>query len=348
VLVVAVALALLAFALAWPVPVALARAAWPRHMPGAALVLWQAIALAGGLSMIGSLLVFGLIPFGDDLPHAAGSFGVDLLAGRLPRDADFFQMFALAGAVLLGVHLLLNLVRTAWRAERQRRHHVQLLQLLSDPMPDSPGTRVIDHATPVAYCLPGAARAVTVLSAGLLELLSEEELAAVVAHERAHVTQHHNILLVAFSAWRSALPWFPIATRAHEAVGLLIELLADDQARRTVSGRHLSRAVARVALAGMPDVAGAGRGAAAQAVPVGAVFAERASVGVGMAASSARLGEPGFGPSPAAPAEWADARIARLTEPPVARIPALRVSVLAASIALVAVPTLMLLSPAVR
>ncbi|HVX07085.1 M56 family metallopeptidase [Humibacter sp.] len=317
-LAVAASLALLAFALAWPVPVVLARAAWPRRMPGAALVLWQAIALAGALSMIGALLVFGLIPFGDDLPHAAGSFAADLLAGRLPSDADFFQMFALAGAVLLGVHLLLNLVRTTWRAERHRRHHAQLLRLLSDPMPERPGTRVIDHATPIAYCLPGAPRATTVLSAGLLELLTEEELAAVVAHERAHVTQHHHVLLVAFSAWRSALPWFPIATRAQEAVGLLIELLADDQARRTVSERNLSRAVARVALAGAP---------ASGPVPVQAAG-------------------PGVAPAPMPSGEWADARVARLTDRAEPAAPALRFSVLTGALALVVVPTLMLLGPA--
>jgi Zn-dependent protease with chaperone function len=316
-LAVAASLALLAFALAWPVPVALARAGWPRRMPGAALVLWQAIALAGALSMIGALLVFGLIPFGDDLPHAAGSFASDVLAGRLPANANFFQMFALAGAVLLGVHLLLNLVRTTWRAERQRRHHVQLLRLLSDPMPERPGTRVIDHATPVAYCLPGAPRATTVLSAGLLELLSEDELAAVVAHERAHVTQHHHVLLVAFSAWRSALPWFPIATRAHEAVGLLIELLADDQARRTVSERNLSRAVARVALAG---------------VPVAGATPER---------------PPGLDivGAPSSAGDWADARVARLTDLAAPGAPALRLSVLTGALALVVVPTLLLLGP---
>jgi Zn-dependent protease with chaperone function len=268
--------------------------------------------------MIGALLVFGLIPFGDDLPHAAGSFAADLLAGRLPSDADFFQMFALAGAVLLGVHLLLNLVRTTWRAERHRRHHAQLLRLLSDPMPERPGTRVIDHATPIAYCLPGAPRATTVLSAGLLELLTEEELAAVVAHERAHVTQHHHVLLVAFSAWRSALPWFPIATRAHEAVGLLIELLADDQARRTVSERNLSRAVARVALAGAPAS--------------GPVPAQAAGLGVA--------------PAPMPSGEWADARVARLTDRAAPAAPALRFSVLTGALALVVVPTLMLLGPA--
>ena len=318
-LAVAAAFALLAFALAWPVPVVLARAAWPRRIPGAALVLWQAIALAGGLSMIGSLLVFGLMPFGGDLPHAAAVFASDLVAGELPPQAHFPEMFALAGAVLLGVHLLLNLVRTAWRAERQRRRHAQLLRLLSDPLPERPGTRVIDHAAPVAYCLPGVPKAVTVLSAGLLDLLSDEELAAVIEHERAHVQQHHHVLLVAFGAWRSALPWFPIATRAQEAVGLLIELLADDQARRTVSERNLSRAVARVALA------------TATSVETPDAVLSSGIEGV-----------------PPATGEWADARVSRLTEVAAPGAPALRLTVLVCAVALVAVPTLMLLSPVVR
>lgn len=324
-LAVAASLALFAVALAWPVPVALAKARWPRRMPGAALVLWQAIALSGGLSMIGSLLVFGLMPFGGDLPHAVGAFCRDLFAGRLPSDANFFEMFALAGALLLGVHLLLNLVRTVWRAERHRRHHIQLLQLLSDPIPERPGTRVIDHAAPVAYCLPGAPRATTVLSAGLLDLLSDDELAAVVAHERAHVAQHHHVLLVAFSAWRSALPWFPIATRAHEAVGLLIELLADDQARRSVSERNLSRAVARVALAtAAPADTPLAGGGVLQLPLAGAVGA------------------------PAPSGEWADARLARLTDVAAPDAAALRLSVFAAALALVVVPTLLLLGPALH
>ncbi|MGN6128143.1 MAG: M48 family metalloprotease [Humibacter sp.] len=326
-LAVAAALALLAIALAWPVPVALAKASWPRRMPGAALVLWQAIALSGGLSMIGSLLVFGLMPFGDDLPHAASAFTADLFSGQLPPAANFPEMFALAGAILLGVHLLLNLVRTAWRAERQRRRHAQLLRLLSDPLPDRPGTRVIDHAAPVAYCLPGVPRSVTVLSAGLLDLLSDEELAAVVAHEHAHVQQHHHVLLVAFSAWRSALPWFPIATRAHEAVGLLVELLADDQARRTVSERNLSRAVARVALA-----------ASESSAPDDSV--QDVALSSAVASGGAAV--------PASAGEWADARVTRLTEVAEPASPALRLAVLASAAALVAVPTLMLLSPAVR
>jgi hypothetical protein len=51
---------------------------------------------------------------------------------------------------------------------------------------------------------------------------------------------------MAFGAWRSSLPWFPIATRAHREVGLLVEMLADDFARRAVDDRTLATAIALV------------------------------------------------------------------------------------------------------
>ena len=79
-LAVSAVLGALALALAWPVPVALSRAAWPSRAPAAALALWQAIALAGGLSMIGCLLAFGSAPAGS-LPAAIGALAPHLLAG---------------------------------------------------------------------------------------------------------------------------------------------------------------------------------------------------------------------------------------------------------------------------
>ncbi|WP_022880768.1 M56 family metallopeptidase [Gryllotalpicola ginsengisoli] len=198
--------------LAWPVPIALARARWTLRRPVIAMVCWQGIAVAGGFSMIGALW-------------------------SLSRGA----------AVLLALHLLLNLGLTAVGTSRQRRRHRQLVELLSSPMPDRPNTRLIENEAPVAYCLPGAPRSVTVLSDGLVRLLSDDELAAVVAHERAHVTQHHHVVLMAFKAWHTALPWFPIASRAEEAVALLVELLADDDARQVVPDEVLASAVERVA-----------------------------------------------------------------------------------------------------
>lgn len=292
------ALAILAVVLAWPVPVLLARASWPSRSPAAALVLWQAIALAGGLSMIGSLLTFGLAPFGPDLLTAT----VNLLTGEVDR-IESWNALALCGAALLTGHLLLNLVLTVVRSERQRRRHAQLVRLLSSP--HESGARLIDSPAPVAYCLPGALSSITVVSAGLLDLLDDGELQAVVEHEKAHVTQRHDVVLVLFRAWYASLPWFPIAFRAQREVGLLVEMLADDTARRTVRDGVLARAIVLV---------GAG-----QDRPVAEPGAEEAS--------TSELG----------------ARLARLERVPLPR--PVEALVVAAAVALLAVPTVLLAVP---
>ncbi|MET0933729.1 MAG: M56 family metallopeptidase [Mycetocola sp.] len=245
-----VVLLCLAVLLAWPVPLLLARAQWPSRAPGTALVLWQAIALAGGLSMIGAFVTYGLIPFGPTLLTALAELVRHLLDGTLPDSANLGHIFALCIAVLFAGHLLLNLALTIARTERQRSRHLSLINLLSAPMPDRPDTRVLDHPAPVAYCLPGVTRSVTVLSEGLVSLLDADQLQAVIAHERAHLRQQHHIVLVAFKSWHSALPWFPIANRAETAVGLLVEMLADDQARRVVDDNTLATAIALVASEG--------------------------------------------------------------------------------------------------
>ena len=245
-------LGVIAVLLAGPVPLALARANWPARSPGVALVLWQAIALSGGLSMIGSLLLYGLVPFGDALDTSVGALGGNLRAGTLPAGTSVTHVLALGAAILLGTHLLLNLLATFVRAERQRRRHHALIALLSDPLHGQPGMRVIDHPAPVAYCLPGAGHSATVLSNGLLRLLDADQMRAVIAHEQAHLVQRHHVVLLAFKSWHSALPWFPIANRAENAVALLVEMLADDHARRVVDDHTLARAIALVgyALAG--------------------------------------------------------------------------------------------------
>lgn len=237
-----------ALALAWPVPVLLAASRWPARSPGIALALWQAIALAGGVSMIGSLLCYGLIPFGTSLTSGLVGLG-DALGGGAPASTTTFaHVLALCGALLLGAHLVLNLAATFVRAEAERRRHHHLIDLLSDPLPDRPGMRVIDYAAPVAYCLPGAIRSATVLSNGLLRLLDAAQLRGVIAHEQAHLRQQHHLVLLAFKSWHSALPWFPIANRAEHAVALLVEMLADDRARRVVDDRTLATAIALVGL----------------------------------------------------------------------------------------------------
>ena len=216
------------------------------------MVLWQAIALAGGLSMIGAMLTWGLEPIGDNLISALAGLW-NILVNHAPATTlGLVHVFALSAALLLSAHLVFTLLLTYYRIHRGRTRHRDMLALLSSPSDTRPATVVINHPAPVAYCLPGGARSVTVLSDGLLEMLTEDELSAVLIHEKAHLAQHHHLLLWAFAAWRSALPWLPTSQLAQQSVNELIEMLADDDALRVVKPETLIRAVAIVGTGSAP------------------------------------------------------------------------------------------------
>ncbi|TKV28192.1 M56 family peptidase [Arthrobacter sp. NamB2] len=246
-------LAALAIILAWPAPIALSRASWPARAPFTAMVLWQSIALAGGLSMIGAMLVWGLEPLGDNLISASAGFIRILLDDGSAQTLGVVHVFAISAATLLFGHLVFTLALTFVRIRRQRRRHRDMLTLLSSPAANQPATLVINHPAPVAYCLPGGARSVTVMSDGLMDLLTQAELEAVLTHENAHLHQRHHLLLWAFAAWRSALPWLPTSQLAQHAVSELIEMLADDEALRHVDETTLVRAIAIVGSGALPS-----------------------------------------------------------------------------------------------
>ena len=317
-------LAVLALIRAWPVPVLLSRAQWPARSPFTAMVLWQAIALAGGLSMIGAMLVYGLEPIGDNLIAGLRSLAGMVFNNEPTTALGFWHLFALSAAALLTAHLVFTLLLTYYKIERQRRRHRELLALLASPSDDGPGTVVINHESPVAYCLPGGARSVTVLSDGLMAALDPAELRAVLIHENAHLSQRHDLLLWAFAAWRQALPWFPTTRLAQTAVNSLIEMLADDVALRTESKGTLIKAIAIVA-----------SGSSQPAVSAAALKGGGAVVeGSGVSAT-------GGADSPRTTAS----RVSRLLSPQPPLTKGLRVLVLAASAMLLAVPTALLIVP---
>ncbi|NJC22125.1 Zn-dependent protease with chaperone function [Arthrobacter pigmenti] len=332
-------LATLAVVLAWPAPIALSRAKWPARSPFTAMILWQAIALAGGLSMIGAMLVWGLEPLGDNLLEALGALWDVVVNNRPAETLGLVHVFALSAASLLTAHLVFTLLLTYARIRGQRRRHRNLLNLLSSPSHGNPSTLVIKHPAPVAYCLPGGARSVTVLSDGLMGLLSEDELQAVLIHERAHLKQRHHLLLWAFAAWRSALPWLPTSQLAQRAVNELIEMLADDEAVKQVDEKVLVGAIAIVASGSHgPAMDGSRRDA---------------PVADGSDAGSA-VGRPRVDAAPSAPDEEPGAegssvatvhRLRRLLEPQPPLSNVQTIGALTAAALLLTAPTVLLIAP---
>ncbi len=220
----ALGLLLFGVVLAEPASRALAAAHWPARDPVGALLVWQAVGLAGGLALLGAGVVYGLAPLGGSLPAAVAAIGPDTPARLGP-----LHVAALIAALLLALRLVGVLVAITVRTLRARRRHRDLLDVLGTPWPAAPGARVLDHPVPVAYCLPGL-RSRLVLSVGVLDALDPAGVRAVLAHERAHLRERHDLVVLPFVAWGATAPFVQGMVCAQVAVAALIEMRADDVA----------------------------------------------------------------------------------------------------------------------
>ena len=79
------------------------------------------------------------------------------------------------------------------------------------------------------------------------------------AHERAHLRERHDLVVLPFTALRRAFGWSQICADAHQSVALLIEMLADDRALRARPARALAGALARFGTAGCGETPGRAR-----------------------------------------------------------------------------------------
>jgi Zn-dependent protease with chaperone function len=236
-------------------------------------LLWQALGLASGLAAVGTLL--GLAMPASDIGvvrstlHVAalfrtgGLFGLFRVAGTfwargtVPTIVVAMRLACLTAGLALFASLCWVLFAAGCAVLQARRRQRVLLTLLAHGDPKVPGALVVDHPTAAAYCLPGL-RSHIVVSVGTLKLLGHGELAAVLAHERAHLRERHDLVLLPFTALRRAFPKSATCTDAHRAVALLVEMLADDRALRTRPTRELVSALVRFGTAGTcPAPAGA-------------------------------------------------------------------------------------------
>ena len=249
---------------------ALPHASWPRRSPAAAILLWQALGLAAGLAAVGTLiglampasriglvrsvLQAGSVVSADGPFRLTEEFGA---AGVMPTIVVAVRLTCLAAGLALLASLCWVLIAASVAVLQARRRQRALLTLLAHGDPKVPGALVVDYPNAAAYCLPGL-RSQIVVSVGTLQLLGRGELAAVLAHERAHLRERHDLVLLPFTALRQALPRSATCTGAHRAVALLVEMLADDHALRARPARELASALARFGTAGIcPAPAGA-------------------------------------------------------------------------------------------
>jgi hypothetical protein len=237
-----VALGMLAVILVGPGSIWVGRWRFLHRVPRPGVVLWQAGSVAALFSVVGAGLALGHGLF----VTAAPSVAEVIVYGSI-------LIFTAIVVVRLGWSLIAVVRSTGIRRARHRRA-VDLLDRL-DLRSERPGLRVMAENMPVAYCLPAVRHSRVVLSQGTLNTLAADEVAAVIAHEEAHVRARHDLVLDTFAALHRA---FPIAVRSDvplKEARLLVEMLADDAARRRTGAVPLARALVAMAAAPVPRYA---------------------------------------------------------------------------------------------
>ena len=224
-------------------------AGWADRCPRLAVAAWQAVSAGVLVSVVLAGLAL-LVPAGavaDGLASILDACAATIAAVyRSPG-----QLAAVLAGVLLSGGVLLRLgwvaVRTRRRDQRERRR--LRTTILAGARPEQAlGAVVLESDHAAAFCLPGRLRTVVVTTAAL-HTLSADELAAVLAHERAHLRGRHHLAVGAARILDRAFPGLALFSRSRAETERLVELLADDAAARQVNRVEVASAL--VTLAGM-------------------------------------------------------------------------------------------------
>lgn len=155
-------------------------------------------------------------------------------AGIVPR------ILLAALVILVSVAVVaagVRLVDTVARMRARAHEHADAVRLVGHRT----GTQdvvVIEADKPAAYAVSGQPPAIVVTSAAVAAL-DEAQLAAVLAHERAHLSGRHWIVVSALRGLAAVVPRLTLMTQGAQQVSLLLEMCADDAATRHHDPRAL-------------------------------------------------------------------------------------------------------------
>ncbi|SMY11640.1 M56 family metallopeptidase [Brevibacterium jeotgali] len=189
------------------------------------------------------------------VPGAAGEVCRQCLAATNPFSEQPVPV-GIPSAVLIGASaltiaviaasLLRELVVLIPRACRSARADLRATSCVAGVR-----VRVDEDRTAFAYALPARCGGI-VVSRGAVDLLDEEELRAVVAHEAIHVEHRHHLIAALARGTAAPLRWIPFIATCERTVLDLLEIDADAGALRTVGTGALVSALVKLQEAERP------------------------------------------------------------------------------------------------
>ncbi|MFF8442400.1 M56 family metallopeptidase [Streptomyces californicus] len=243
----------------------LARSAWAGRHPQTAIRVWHATA-AGVLVSLATVLILVAHDvwehamvwlFHADKPLIHAAYGGTWMARGIGEAA---LLLLLGGASAMAVVAIRRFL-----SQRRARDRFRLAVDTSGSETDDPRVRVMDHENPAAFCIPGGrGRDRIVITTAARTLLSAEQMAATLEHERAHLHLRHHRTILAAEVVTTGFGPFGLLRPYADQVRRLAELAADDRAshahgRLTVAAALLEMGSANPVpsgLDGMPALTG--------------------------------------------------------------------------------------------
>jgi Zn-dependent protease with chaperone function len=219
-------------ALAWLAPSLLGRLTKTGFSPQMGVAAWLTAIATTLIAWVIALVLIGVAAFDGLRNSSAVALCLELFGlsehGGLPGLSGSIAL-TVAGIVVSAIFLL-RTSRSVTRSRSRSREHAEAIMLVGRPT-SRPGVVVVDAQELAAYCVSGRPPAIVVTSAAWSSL-GRSELAAVLAHEQAHITGRHHQLLMMLRAMATALPRVPLMKQSAHAVAELLEMCADDAAAR--------------------------------------------------------------------------------------------------------------------
>ena len=173
--------------------------------------------------------------------------GVAMQAGADAERVAVVVPLAYAAAGVLGI-LLFRIVEEGGRVVRDARHRageVATLLLASRPYRVAGrDARLVESDVPLAALSP--ATGVILLTTEARARLDDDELAAVIEHETAHLEQRHALAVRLAQVSRAILPALPASQRLALSTTIAIEFIADDHAARVAGPAVVAAALAKL------------------------------------------------------------------------------------------------------
>jgi len=180
-----------ALAVAWWAPALLSRLTARGISPRLGLAAWLT-AMASALASAAAALEFLVRAAADGWSRLAEVVCRSVAGHSCAQTVYTGAAFELALAAI-AVVAALAAAALAWRygrgvqrSRRQTRAHAEAARITGRTLPGVTAAVVLDAPRPAAYCVPGRPGTI-VLTSGALAVLEPSQLAAVLAHERAHL-----------------------------------------------------------------------------------------------------------------------------------------------------------------